>query len=56
MMTVDSGRFDAPTSVSINSPDGPEKDSVRIVTRRDWAVGTLPRDHNALSVRECASD
>ena len=43
-MTFHGGRFDAPISVSINFLDGMEKDAVRIVTRRDWAVGTLPRD------------
>ena len=43
-MTFDSAGFDTPISVSINFLDGTEKDAVRIVTRRDWAVGTLPRD------------
>jgi len=55
-MIVNSERFDASASVSLSFFDRADKESVRIVTRRDWVVGTLPRDHNALSVRECASD
>ena len=50
-MTFDSARFDTTISVSINFHDGTEKDAVRIVTRRDWAVGTLPRDITTFRVR-----